>query len=89
MLNSGFSRPCIVGGVALSDADDETKEELPLPPLPPGLAIPPPLPAESDINTPEIPPLPTPPPPQGIDLGESTIQEIKSESEDFDDDFPI
>ena len=27
MLNSGFSRPCIVGGVALSDADDETKEE--------------------------------------------------------------
>ena len=87
MLNSGFSRPCIVGGVALSDADDETKEELPLPPLPPGLAIPPPLPAESDINTPEIPPLPTPPPPQGIDLGESTIQEIKSESEDFDDDF--
>ncbi len=74
-------------GVALSDADDETKEELPLPPPPPGLTIPPPQPSESDMELPDLPPLPTPPPP-GITLpDQSNNQNIESEHEDTDDDF--
>ena len=55
----------------MSDVDDENKDELPLPPPPPGLPIPPPIsaPIEGDSSEND---LPAPPPPPGVDIPSET-----------------
>jgi hypothetical protein len=73
----------------MSDEEDDTFDDLPLPPLPPGLSIPPPPPPLSplDMEIPEIPPMPTPPPPPGISLSETEVSPSTVLNEFEDDDF--
>jgi len=73
----------------MSDEEDDTFDDLPLPPLPPGLSIPPPPHPSSSPNMeiPEIPHLPTPPPPPGISLPEPEALQSSVSIEPEDDDF--
>ena len=73
----------------MSDEEDDTFDDLPLPPLPPGLSIPPPPPPSSSLNMeiPEIPHLPAPPPPPGISLPEPEALQSSASIEPEDDDF--
>ncbi len=73
----------------MSDEEDDSAGDLPLPPLPPGLNIPPP-PTPPNLDIPEIPPLPSPPPPPGITIPDSV--DIESDfnnpsSDEQTDDF--
>jgi len=83
------SGPEMKGGWRMSDEEDDTFDDLPLPPLPPGLSIPPPPlpPTPLDMEIPEIPPLPTPPPPAGITLPEPEASHSTVSNEPEDDDF--
>tara|TARA_B100000945_G_C20426046_1_gene620557 strand:+ start:1796 stop:2560 length:765 start_codon:yes stop_codon:yes gene_type:complete len=56
----------------LSDGEDESKENFPLPPPPPGLTI---------------PPLPTPPPPQDIATEGESGPDLEVEDSNVNDDF--
>jgi hypothetical protein len=77
------------GGWRMSDEEDDTYDDLPLPPIPPGLSIPPPPqpPSSLDMDIPEIPPMPTPPPPPGISLPENETFLSSDSIEAEDDDF--
>ena len=73
----------------MSDVDEENKDELPLPPPPPGLPIPPPISAPNDGDSSENG-LPAPPPPPGVDIpSEPSVESEPSaiiepdESDDF------
>ena len=67
----------------MSDVDEENKDELPLPPPPPGLPIPPPISAPNEGDSSDSG-LPTPPPPPGIDIpSEASVEAESVESDDF------
>lgn len=70
----------------MSQEDDDSIDDLPLPPLPPGLNFPPPPPPPG-IDVPDIAPLPSPPPPPGIVVEDESIFSAAAELEDDSDDF--
>ncbi len=77
------------GGCPMSDGEDKSLDDLPLPPPPPGLVMPAP-PPPPNLDIPDIPALPTPPPPPGIAMPESlevesdfSMPAVEEDSDDF------
>ena len=62
-------------------------DDLPLPPPPPGLTIPPPQPSELDTRFSDTPPLPSPPPPPGIDVVNDSTTAATEQESNLDEDF--
>ena len=62
-------------------------DDLPLPPPPPGLTIPPPQPSELDTQFSDTPPLPSPPPPPGIDVVNDSTTAATEQESNLDEDF--
>ena len=62
-------------------------DDLPLPPPPPGLTIPPPQPSELDTQFSDTPPLPSPPPPPGIDVVNDSNTAATEQESNLDEDF--
>lgn len=68
----------------MSQEEEDSIDDLPLPPPPPGLNFPTPPPPPG-IDIPDIPPLPSPPPPPGIALQDESDFSAAVVEEDSDD----
>ena len=71
----------------MSDVEEDSKDDLPLPPPPPGLTIPPLEGLNSPPDTTDPPSLPTPPPPPGIRPDNDSQPILERQDTEIDDDF--
>ncbi len=62
-------------------------DDLPLPPPPPGLTMPPPQPSDLHTQFSDTPPLPSPPAPPGIDVANESVTTTIEHESDSDEDF--